>query len=62
MAEYHHATDDFFNPHLDWDFGIQTARGGMAGLVGLAGLVPEPGSFSLVAVIVLCLGRRTCRA
>ncbi len=41
-AEYHRITDLIDNPHLDWDFGLQGVRGAMAGLIGLAGLVPVP--------------------
>lgn len=41
-AEYHQLTDTFANPHLDWPFGLETVRGGMAALIGLAGLVIPP--------------------
>ena len=51
-------TDVFDNPHLDWEFGRHVVRGGMAELVGLAGLVvPEPGTAALVAVLVLSVRR-----
>lgn len=56
--EYHTRWDTFDNPHLDWEFGLQTVRGGMAGLIGLAGLVPEPGSAAAVAVLVLLVRRQ----
>jgi hypothetical protein len=56
--EYHEGTDTFDNPHLDWNFGLQTVRGGMAGLAGLAGLVPEPGAMMAVAMLVLLARHR----
>jgi hypothetical protein len=60
-AEYHQATDTFDNPHLDWDFGLQTVRGSMAGVIGLAGLVPEPSSLMLLLALVVPLARRRKR-
>lgn len=36
---YHRNTDTIDNPHWDWDFALHTIRGGMAGLITLAGLV-----------------------
>ena len=58
--EYHTAYDIFDNPHLDWDFGLETVRGSMAGLVGLAGLIPEPSAALLLGALVLLAsaGRR----
>jgi len=56
---YHQVTDTLYNPDFDWDFGLQTVRGGMAGLAGLAGLVPEPGSLAAIAMLVLMARRRT---
>lgn len=53
---YHQLTDTLDNPDYDYDFGIEVVRGGMAGLIGLAGLVPEPGS-----LVLLALGGATLR-
>ncbi len=39
---YHQLTDTIYNPDNDWEFGLQTIRGAMAGAAGLAGVVPEP--------------------
>jgi hypothetical protein len=55
---YHQITDTFDNPDYDWDFAVQTVRGGMAGLAGLAGLVPEPNTAATVGLLVLLAGRR----
>jgi len=38
---YHQTTDTIDNPHFDWDFPLHTIRGGMAGLIDLAGLIPS---------------------
>jgi hypothetical protein len=58
-AEYHQLTDTFDNPHLDWQFGLDTVRGGMAGLIGLAGLVPEPSALLLIVALgtLICVER-----
>jgi hypothetical protein len=37
---YHQLTDTVDHADYDWDFALHTVRGGMAGLVSLAGLVP----------------------
>jgi len=50
---YHQLTDRMDNPLLDWEFGMEVLRGGAAGLVGLAGLIPEPATAILLAVLVL---------
>ncbi len=52
---YHQLTDTMYNPDYDWDFAIEAMRGGMAGLVGLAGIyvVPEPASIALVGTLVM---------
>jgi hypothetical protein len=60
--EYHMRTDVFDNPHLDWDFGLNAVRGSMAGLIGLAGLVPEPSAALLLGVLALLTTRRRARA
>ena len=38
--DYHQTTDTIDNPGYDWDFALHTIRGGMAGLINLAGLIP----------------------
>ena len=49
------------NPDYDWEFGLQTVRGGMAGLAGLAGLVPEPSAAVILALLgTLATVRRRC--
>jgi hypothetical protein len=40
--DYHQTTDTMDNPDYDWDFGLHVVRGSMAGLIGLAELVPCP--------------------
>jgi hypothetical protein len=59
---YHDETDTIYHSDFDWDFGLQSVRGGMAGLIGLAGLVPEPGSLLAMTMLVLMATRRTRRA
>ncbi len=51
---YHQLTDVITNPLYDWDFTLEVLRGGTAGLVGLAGLIPEPGTLVLLGVLVAC--------
>jgi hypothetical protein len=59
---YHQPSDTYYNPDYDWQFGIEAVRGAMAGMIGLAGLVPEPSSLLLLAGRALCTRRRTVRA
>ncbi|MHC4414708.1 MAG: M28 family peptidase [Planctomycetota bacterium] len=40
--DYHQPTDTMDNPEYDWEFAMHTVRGSLAGLIGLAGLVPCP--------------------
>jgi Zn-dependent M28 family amino/carboxypeptidase len=58
---YHMHTDTIYNPDFDWDFGLQSVRGSMAGLMGLAGLTPEPGSLVALTMLMLMATRRTRR-
>jgi Zn-dependent M28 family amino/carboxypeptidase len=60
-STYHTANDVMTCPDFDWPFGLEATRGSMAGLIGLAGLVPEPGSafgLLLLAVLLRRRGRR----
>ncbi len=59
---YHQVTDTIYNPDNDWQFALHTVRGGMAGLIGLAGLIPEPSSVGLLALAGLMLSSRRLRA
>jgi hypothetical protein len=52
---YHQLSDTIYNPDYDWQFGIETVRGAMAGMIGLAGLVPEPTSLVLLALLAFPL-------
>lgn len=52
---YHQITDTMDNPRLDWTFGLEVVRGGAAGMVGLAGLIPEPATLCLMAVAALSM-------
>ncbi len=62
-AEYHQLTDTFDNPHIDWDFGLQTVQAGMAGLINLAGLVPEPGgALAMLLLVAVLRPRRASRS
>ncbi len=58
-SSYHRVTDTMFDPHYDWEFGLEVVRGGMAGLMGLAGPVPEPGSAAALLVMAVLIRRRT---
>jgi Zn-dependent M28 family amino/carboxypeptidase len=62
---YHQLTDVITNPDYDWPFALDAVRGGMAGLIGLAVPIPEPGVLALDAVFGLTvlagrLRRRRC--
>jgi hypothetical protein len=48
---YHQLTDVMSNPDYDWDFARHAIRGGMAGLVDLAEVVPEPATGQLVVML-----------
>jgi Zn-dependent M28 family amino/carboxypeptidase len=58
---YHELSDTLDNPDYDWEFARHTVRGGLAGLVTLAGLVPEPRTLEVLAALAL-LARRCSRA
>lgn len=56
---YHTANDVMTHPDFDWPFALEATRGSMAGLIGLAGLAPEPGAaLSLLFLTVLVRVRR----
>ncbi len=54
---YHQLTDVITNPDYDWEFARHAVRGGMAGLVGMAEVVPEPAA-DLLLLASLLLARR----
>ncbi|MEW6251220.1 MAG: M28 family peptidase [Planctomycetota bacterium] len=56
-ARYHTIEDGMDSPNYDWQFGLEAVRGGMAGMIGLAGLVPEPGNAVSLLMVVFLLGR-----
>ena len=53
---YHQLTDVISNPHFEWDFALETVRGAMAGMIGMAEVVPEPGTAGLFGAILLMAG------
>jgi hypothetical protein len=56
---YHQIFDRATDPDYEWDFAVEVTRGSMAGVAGLAGLVPEPGAlFTLALVGTFGLRRR----
>ncbi len=55
---YHQLSDTLDNPDYDWEFARHAARGSMAGLMGLAGLVPEPRTAAILASFALVIRRR----
>jgi len=59
---YHQLSDTIDHPDYDWNFGLNTVRGAMAGLTGLAALVPEPNTAATVGLLVLLAARRRRRA
>ena len=54
---YHQPWDTIYDPDYDWEFARHVIRGGTAGLIGLAGLVPEPSSLTLLSGLILLRGR-----
>ncbi len=58
---YHQLTDTMDNPDYDWQFGVHAVRGTMASMVGLAGLVPEPGTALALGLLGLVTLRRRSR-
>lgn len=52
---YHTVDDTMDNPDWDWDFAVHTLRGGMAGVIGLAGLVPEPSTGMALTLLALMM-------
>ncbi len=57
-SNYHTINDTMAAPDYDWQFGMEVVRGGLAGAINMAGLVPEPGMAYPLLLLMTCARTR----